>query len=142
EDRRTAYPTCPVLLVAPGREPSDAAALWEHAAEDRGAPGAGWIKRAPSGAKFDDDAGRRKKCVRHSRTRCISGRGVPIRCENGTPRVAGNTVDQNRLKPCRGRPFGPSWNRRVKGNPSLATPRYRENTKSWLLGLTQNVHFL
>jgi hypothetical protein len=31
---------------------------------------------------------------------------LPTRSKTGTPGAAGNTVDQNRLKPCRGRPFG------------------------------------
>jgi Transposase DDE domain group 1 len=44
EDRRTAHPTCTLLLVAAGGEPSDAAAVRGHAGEDRDAAGAGRIK--------------------------------------------------------------------------------------------------
>jgi len=46
---------------------------------------------------------------------------VPARCESGPPGAAGNVVDQNRLKPCRGRPFGlygELESERQNGNPS------------------------
>jgi len=48
--------TCALLLVAAGRGASDAAAVCRHAAEDRGAAVAGGIRRAQSGADFDDNA--------------------------------------------------------------------------------------
>ena len=44
EDRRTAGQACTLLLAAAGGEPSDAAAVWRHAAEDRDAAVAGGIK--------------------------------------------------------------------------------------------------
>jgi hypothetical protein len=44
EDRRTAHPTCALLLVAIGRKPSDAAAVRGHAGEDRDAAVADGIK--------------------------------------------------------------------------------------------------
>jgi hypothetical protein len=44
EDRRTAHPTCTLLLVAAGGESSHAAAVRGHAGEDRGAAVAGGIK--------------------------------------------------------------------------------------------------
>jgi hypothetical protein len=37
EDRRAPGETCPLLLAAVGREPSDEAAIWEYGAADRGA---------------------------------------------------------------------------------------------------------
>jgi hypothetical protein len=49
------------LLVAVGRGASDAAAVRRHAGEDRGAAVAGGIRRAQSGADFDDDAGAQGK---------------------------------------------------------------------------------
>src|SRR6202022_3122597 len=65
EDRRTAHPTCALLLVAVGRGAPDAAIVWWHAAEDRNAVGAGGIRRAQRGANFDDAAGTsRQKCQR------------------------------------------------------------------------------
>src|SRR5271167_4300515 len=44
--------------------------------------------------------------------------------------AAGNTVDQNRLKPCRGKPFGlyGSWNRRVKTEIPVYTFQHRTET--------------
>jgi len=63
EDRRTAHQTRALLLVGAGGEPSGAAVVCRHAAEDRGAAVAGGIRRAQSGADFNDDAGRREKRV-------------------------------------------------------------------------------
>ncbi len=51
--------------------------------------------------------GRREKCPRNrSEKGAFPGVCVPTRCESGPPGAAGNTVEQNRLKPCKGRPFG------------------------------------
>jgi hypothetical protein len=47
--------------------------------------------------------GEGRSVCRTIQTTCISGRGVPTRCENWH---RCNTVGENRLKPCRGRPFG------------------------------------
>jgi uncharacterized protein YggE len=58
EDRRTAHPTCALLLVAVGRGASDAAAVRRHAGEDRGAAVADGIRRAQSGAVLGDKRGR------------------------------------------------------------------------------------
>jgi hypothetical protein len=61
--------------------------------------------------------GRREKCLRN---RSEKGPLPALRCppepKPAPPGAAGNTVDQNRLKPCRERPAGlyRSWNRRVK----------------------------
>ena len=52
ENRRAVHQTCALLLVAVGREASDAAAVCWHAAEDRGAAVAGGIRRAQSGSRF------------------------------------------------------------------------------------------
>jgi hypothetical protein len=57
QDRWTADPTCAPLLVAIGREPSDAAAVRGHAAEGRGLAHASGIRRVWCGAIFDDGAG-------------------------------------------------------------------------------------
>ena len=57
ETRRTAHQTRALLLVAAGGEPSDAAALWEYAAKDRGVTVAGGIRRVQRGANLDDGAG-------------------------------------------------------------------------------------
>ena len=46
-----------LLLVAAGGEASDAAAVHGHAGEDRDAAVAGGMRRAQSGAIFDDGAG-------------------------------------------------------------------------------------
>ena len=49
EDRRTAHPTCALLLVAVGGEPSDAAVVCRHAAKDHDAAvasGIGGLQRA------------------------------------------------------------------------------------------------
>ena len=82
-------------------KPSDAAVVCRHAAEDRGAAVAGGIRRAQSGADFDDDAGRRQKRVQdHSNKMHFRAWRASPDAKTGT---AGNTVDQNRPKPCRGR---------------------------------------
>ena len=47
----------PLLLVAAGGEPSDAAAVWRHAAEDCDAAGASRIGGPQSAADFDDEMG-------------------------------------------------------------------------------------
>src|SRR5664280_1325454 len=41
--------TCPLLLAAVGREPSDETALWEYGAADRGAVASGGIAEAVAG---------------------------------------------------------------------------------------------
>jgi hypothetical protein len=46
EDGRRAGETCPLLLAAVGREPSDEAALWEYGAAARGAVASGGIAEA------------------------------------------------------------------------------------------------
>jgi hypothetical protein len=59
EDRRPIDKAFPLLLAAVSREPSDAAAVCVHAAEDRGATVTGWIKASAkrSRADLDNDAG-------------------------------------------------------------------------------------
>jgi hypothetical protein len=57
QDRRTAHPTCALLLVAVGREPSNAAVVCRDAAADRRLAHASEIRRVPRGANFDEDAG-------------------------------------------------------------------------------------
>ena len=59
EDRRTAHPTCALLLAVARGESRDVAALWEHAAKDRGVTVAGGMRRAQRGANFDDENGRK-----------------------------------------------------------------------------------
>ena len=57
EDWRPIDKACPLLLAAVNREPSEAAAVCGHAAEDRGATVAGGIRPVQSGADLDNDAG-------------------------------------------------------------------------------------
>jgi hypothetical protein len=51
ENRRAFNKACPLLLAAPGKESSDAAAVCPHAEENRGAAGASWIG-GPRSAAF------------------------------------------------------------------------------------------
>src|SRR6202022_896686 len=60
EDRRTAHPTCALLLVAVGRGAPDAAVVWRHAAEDRNAAVASGIGGLQSAANFGDEIGRQR----------------------------------------------------------------------------------
>jgi hypothetical protein len=99
ENRRTVDQARMLLLAAAGGEPSDAAVIWRHAAEDRGAAVAGGIRLAHRGAIFDDDAGAREKCPRDRAEKGIYGRCLPIRCETGPSRCRWEHVDQYRLKP-------------------------------------------
>ena len=57
ENRRTFDQACTLPLVAPGGEPSDAAAVCRHAEEGYGAAAAGGIGRAQREANLDEDAG-------------------------------------------------------------------------------------
>ena len=52
ENRRAFDKACPVLLVAAGRESSDAPALRKHAAEDRDAAAASGIRRGAERSRF------------------------------------------------------------------------------------------
>jgi hypothetical protein len=62
-------------------------AVCRHAAEDRGAAVPGGIRRAQSGADFDDDAGAAEEVSAEALgKRVISGRCVPARCETGPSR--------------------------------------------------------
>ena len=55
----------PLLLVAAGGEPPDAAALRQHAPQDRGVAVTGGIGGPQSAADFDDEMGGREKCLRN-----------------------------------------------------------------------------
>ena len=67
ENRRTVDQARTLLLAAAGGEPSDAAAVCRHAAEDRGAAVAGGIGGLLSATDFGDEIGRqRDKCPRIS----------------------------------------------------------------------------
>ena len=117
ENRRTLDQARTLLLAAAGGEPSDPAAVCRHAAEDRSAAVAGGIRRAQSGADFDDDArAQGKVSAEPFGKRASPGVACPADAKSAPPGAAGNSVDQNRLKPCRERSSGlyGSWNRRVK----------------------------
>src|ERR1039457_3700261 len=65
ETRRAFNQACALLLAAAGGESSDAAAVWLHAAEDRGAAVASGIGGLQSAADFGDEIGRqRDTCIR------------------------------------------------------------------------------
>jgi hypothetical protein len=53
----------PVLLAAPGGEPSDAAPLWSDAPADRSATIASGIGEPQTGSDFGDEGGRGRKSV-------------------------------------------------------------------------------
>jgi hypothetical protein len=57
KDGRSAGETCPLLLAAPGREPSDATAVWSHAGQDRGATLASRVGEFLAGADFGGEEG-------------------------------------------------------------------------------------
>ena len=57
EDRRTAGETCPLLLALAGWRTSDATALWEYAAADRGAVASGGIAEAGAGEIDPESSG-------------------------------------------------------------------------------------
>jgi hypothetical protein len=57
EDRRTAGETCPLLLALAGWRTSDATALWEYAAADRGAVASGGIAEAVAGEIDPESSG-------------------------------------------------------------------------------------
>ena len=63
EDRRTAHPTCALLLVVVGRGASEPEAVRRHAAEDRGAAGASGIGTPQSAVDFGDEKGRKGTSV-------------------------------------------------------------------------------
>ncbi len=91
EDRRTADPTCPLLLVAVGRGASDAAAVRRRAGEDRGAAVAGGIRRAQSGADFNDNAGAQGEVSAGSSGKSIfSGVACPPDAKPPPSSAAGN----------------------------------------------------
>jgi hypothetical protein len=74
----------PLLLVAAGGESPDAAALRQHAAQDRDAARAGGIRRAQSGADLNDDAEAKGAVSAQPREkRIISRRCVPAGGETG-----------------------------------------------------------
>ena len=110
--------TCALLLAAAGGEPSDAAALRQHAAADRGAAVAGGIRRAQSGAIFDDDAEAKGEVPAESmqRTGLFQALRCPPEAKTAPLGVAGNTADQNRPNLAQeGRlVYSASWNRSVK----------------------------
>src|SRR5208283_2473893 len=117
EDRRPFDKARPLLLAAAGGEPSDAAAVCRHAAEDRGAAVAGRIVRVQRGANFDDDAGAQEKVSAEPFGKRVSpGVACPPDAKPAPPGAAGNPVDQHRLKTCTERSYGlyKSWNLRVK----------------------------
>ena len=57
KDGRSAGETCPLLLAAPGGEPSDATAVWSHAGQDRGATLASRVGEFLAGADFGGEEG-------------------------------------------------------------------------------------
>lgn len=63
EDRRMAGEACPLLLAAPGGEPSDVATVWSDATADRSATIASGIGEPQTGADFGDERGRGRKSV-------------------------------------------------------------------------------
>jgi hypothetical protein len=85
EDRRTAHPTCALLLVAIGREPSNAAAVRGYAAEGRGLAHTSGIRRVQREANLDDGAGLAGKVSADAPgKRVLSGRCVLAGGETGS----------------------------------------------------------
>ena len=75
-------------------------------AKDHAAACAGGIRRAQSGADFDDDAGDAERSVaRIDGENSIFSRREPARRETGLSPHYWEPAEQNRLKPCRGKPF-------------------------------------
>ncbi len=108
------------LLLAEGH--LNAAALREHAAEDRGAAVAGGIGQVRSAADFDDDV-----VAEGNVSAKLNGQMIflavagPPDVKPSPLRTTKNTVDRNRLKPCRERSFdlyGELKSERQNGNPS------------------------
>jgi hypothetical protein len=62
ESQRTHDKARPLLLAAPGGESSDAAAVWRHARQDRGAAVASGIDGLGGGAGFGEAVGR-ERCL-------------------------------------------------------------------------------
>ncbi len=87
EDRRTANETCPLLLAAAGREPSDAAALWSHAGQDRSVALARRVGEPTTGSDFSDARGTGRQSVAGiGRKRVSFGLWVSRERQNGTIR--------------------------------------------------------
>jgi hypothetical protein len=63
EDRRTFDQACPLPLAAPGRGPSDSAAVWEHDPADRLEALASRVGELETGADFGDEVGRGRQGV-------------------------------------------------------------------------------
>jgi hypothetical protein len=98
EDRRPIDKACPLLLAAVSREPSDAAAVCGHAAENRGATVAGAIRRVQSGADLDNDAGAQEEVSAEPfGERPAPGVAFQSDAKPAPPGAAGNTGDQYRL---------------------------------------------
>lgn len=53
--------TCPLLLTTAGREPSDEAAIWSRAGQDRGATLASGVGELQTGSEFGHEGGWRKE---------------------------------------------------------------------------------
>ncbi len=107
ENRRAFNKACTLLLAVAGGESSDAAALREHAAENRDAAVTSGIVRVQSATDCDGDAVAEGNVSAESSEKMISTAVAdPPDVKPAPPRTTGNTADQNRLKPCRGRPFG------------------------------------
>jgi len=106
-----------VLLAAARREPSDAAAVRRHAAEDRGVTVAGGKRRVQRGANLDDGAGLagevsadapwEKDPFRALRARRRRNRPLPVPLRGPGTQTGSN--------PCGKRSSGlyRSWNRRL-----------------------------
>jgi len=63
---------CPLLLAAPGREPTDSATVWDHGPADRLAALARRVGGPQIGADFGGERGRGRKSVRGTGRRRVS----------------------------------------------------------------------
>jgi hypothetical protein len=111
-----------LLLAVAGGESSDAAALREHAAENRDAAVTSGIVRVQSATDCDGDVVAEGNVSAESSEKMISPAVAdPPDVKPSPPGAAGNTVNENRLKPCRQRLFGLQGDLKSEtqnGNPS------------------------
>lgn len=96
ENRRAFDKAWPLLLALAGGKSSDAAALWQHAVEDRDAALGSRMGRAQSEADFGDDAGAEEEVSAESIGKtafpdvALARDAKPV-----SPGAARKTVDQN-----------------------------------------------
>jgi Transposase DDE domain group 1 len=87
----------PVLLVAARREPSDAAAVWRHARENRGAAGTGGIGRIVRYQQSHGEQARRAAVRQESVLRAAQ---LPCRWSEGLERPSPAAGSQPRVEAC------------------------------------------